>query len=504
MRYTLLLHYPEMNAADLGPEALAEGMREFDEYAKALDAAGVLQSAEVLQPSSATTTVRGGDELRVQDGPYADTKEQLGGTFVIEVDDLDAGDRAGRARLRRSTGAPSRSVPSARASSTAPGRSSTTDDTLRRAMRARGRGARRARVVRPAPGGDRRGDPRRRARRGRPRRRVREGAADVAGLPASPTTPKGGWSPWHATACATCCARPPRARSAPLLESVLEADERDAAAIVADREQIPDKRLELLFACAHPAIDPGIRTPLMLQVGARVRRGADRARVRGGARDDGAAARPGEAADPRCRHPVRRADASRHAGAAERRARGDLRRVRDRLARAPDAGGGDRVRESIADEARWLAVLLASLLETEPEAWGLAALLTFAQSRAPARAERPWPPLDEQDPALWDAELIAEGRALLRRASALGAPLGRFQLEAAIQAVHCDRARTGDAGCRDPREALPRARRDRADRRCPRRAGRGRGAAALKRGRAPCEELVTERLATVHGPPGRS
>ena len=58
----------------------------------------------------------------------------------------------------------------------------------------------------------------------------------------------------------------------------------------------------------------------------------------------------------------------------------------------------------------------------EPEAWGLAALLTFAQSRAPARAVRPWPPLDEQDPALWDAELIAEGRALLRRASALGAP----------------------------------------------------------------------------------
>ncbi len=92
MRYALLLHYPEMNAEELGPEALAEGMREFDEYAKALDAAGVLRSAEVLQPSSVTTTVRGGESdgaLRVQDGPFADTKEQLGGTFVIEVDDLD-------------------------------------------------------------------------------------------------------------------------------------------------------------------------------------------------------------------------------------------------------------------------------------------------------------------------------------------------------------------------------------------------------------------------------
>ncbi|SDH52750.1 YciI family protein [Microbacterium pygmaeum] len=98
MRYALLLHYPEMSADDLGTEALAEGMREFDEYAKALDAAGVLRSAEVLQPSSATTTVRGGETLQVQDGPFADTKEQLGGTFVIEVDDLDGAiEWAGRA-----------------------------------------------------------------------------------------------------------------------------------------------------------------------------------------------------------------------------------------------------------------------------------------------------------------------------------------------------------------------------------------------------------------------
>ncbi|WP_417564258.1 YciI family protein [Microbacterium sp.] len=90
MRYTLLLHYPEMTADDLGPEALAEGMRAFDDYAKALEAAGILRSAEVLQPSAVTTTLRERDgELLVQDGPFADTREQLGGTFVIEVDDLD-------------------------------------------------------------------------------------------------------------------------------------------------------------------------------------------------------------------------------------------------------------------------------------------------------------------------------------------------------------------------------------------------------------------------------
>ena len=91
MRYTLLLHYPEMTPDDLGPEALAEGMREFDVYAKALNSAGVLISAEVLQPSAVTTTVTAADgTLRVQDGPFADTKEQLGGTFVIDVADLDA------------------------------------------------------------------------------------------------------------------------------------------------------------------------------------------------------------------------------------------------------------------------------------------------------------------------------------------------------------------------------------------------------------------------------
>jgi hypothetical protein len=91
MRYTLLLHYAEMTPEELGPEVLEQGERAFASYAAALDAAGVLLSAEVLQPSTTTTTVRVVDgALRVQDGPFADTKEQLGGTFVIDVPDLDA------------------------------------------------------------------------------------------------------------------------------------------------------------------------------------------------------------------------------------------------------------------------------------------------------------------------------------------------------------------------------------------------------------------------------
>jgi hypothetical protein len=91
MRYTLLLHYPEATPESIGAEAIEEGQRAFQSYAAALSAAGVLLSAEVLQPSVSTTTVRMTDgALRVQDGPFADTKEQLGGSFVIDVPDLDA------------------------------------------------------------------------------------------------------------------------------------------------------------------------------------------------------------------------------------------------------------------------------------------------------------------------------------------------------------------------------------------------------------------------------
>lgn len=91
MRYSILLHYPEMTPDNLPPGAVEEAQRAFGAYATALDQAEVLVSAEVLQPSSATTTITVRDgELRVQDGPFADTKEQLGGTFVLDVPDLDA------------------------------------------------------------------------------------------------------------------------------------------------------------------------------------------------------------------------------------------------------------------------------------------------------------------------------------------------------------------------------------------------------------------------------
>lgn len=91
MRYMLLLHYPEADAQSIGEEAMAAGRAAMSAYAATLEAAGALIAAEVLRPSESTTTVTlAGGELRIQDGPFADTKEQLGGVFVIDVADLDA------------------------------------------------------------------------------------------------------------------------------------------------------------------------------------------------------------------------------------------------------------------------------------------------------------------------------------------------------------------------------------------------------------------------------
>lgn len=91
MRYALLLHYPEATEEMIGAEALQEGQRQMAAYADALQQAQVLISAQVLQQTHTATTVRAADDgIRVQDGPFADTKEQLGGVVVIDVDDLDA------------------------------------------------------------------------------------------------------------------------------------------------------------------------------------------------------------------------------------------------------------------------------------------------------------------------------------------------------------------------------------------------------------------------------
>jgi RNA polymerase sigma-70 factor (ECF subfamily) len=87
---------------------------------------------------------------------------------------------------------------------------------------------------------------------------------------------------------------------------------------------------------------------------------------------------------------------------------------------------------------------LTDLLPDEPEVLGLAALVCLSEARRPARqaGDGGFIALDDQNTRLWDRALIDRGEALLRRAHASGLP-GRYQVEAAIQSAHCDRARSG-------------------------------------------------------------
>jgi RNA polymerase sigma-70 factor (ECF subfamily) len=122
-----------------------------------------------------------------------------------------------------------------------------------------------------------------------------------------------------------------------------------------------------------------------------------------------------------------------------------------------DPTGTDPRRRNLADEALWLAGLLASLLPDEPEALGLLSLMLHTHARRDARRDAAgrYVPLAEQDTTRWDARMLREAERLLHRAAALAlAPagrgdgigrVGRFQLEAAIQSAHGVRRRTGRA-----------------------------------------------------------
>lgn len=225
-----------------------------------------------------------------------------------------------------------------------------------------------------------------------------------------------------------------------------------------DVDAIPDKRLELLFVCAHPAIDPAVRTPLMLQTVL----GLDAARI-GSVFNVPAAAMAQRLVRAKKRIkearipfvvPTRQDMPGRLPAVLEAiygcyaiAWEGEF--LEDGNAEIASAAGDTTAVDDMRGEARYLAMTLARLLENEAEAWGLAALVAFSLARVPGRLEpsqrgrdRRFRPLEEQDTALWDAALIAEGDACLRCAVP-GAMPGRFQLEAAIQAVHCARARRG-------------------------------------------------------------
>ncbi|HUN35871.1 MAG TPA: DUF6596 domain-containing protein, partial [Trebonia sp.] len=204
-----------------------------------------------------------------------------------------------------------------------------------------------------------------------------------------------------------------------------------------DVDAIPDRRLELLLVCAHPAIDRAMHTPLMLNT------------VLGFTAEQvgRAFSVPGPAMATRLVRVKRRIKAARIPFRIP-----DLADLPARMASVLEAVYGAYVIDwatgpqarQLPSEALHLAEVLAALVPGDPEARGLAALIELSAARAPARVDAAghFVPLAGQDPALWNQELIGRAHEHLRAAHARG-QLGRFQLEAAIQAVHCARGRDG-------------------------------------------------------------
>ena len=206
-------------------------------------------------------------------------------------------------------------------------------------------------------------------------------------------------------------------------------------------EMFPDRRVELLFVCAHPAIDPALHAPLMLQTVL----GVDAARIAQAFLV--APATMGQRL-VRAKRKIREAGIPFRVPPAHELAP-RLEAVLEAIYGAYGLGrdeppGAEARREDLADEAIWLARVLRERMPDEPEARGLLALVLFCDARSEARTspEGRYVPLSEQDPASWSAPAIAEAEAELSEASRPGR-VGRFQLEAAIQSVHADRARSG-------------------------------------------------------------
>jgi len=217
------------------------------------------------------------------------------------------------------------------------------------------------------------------------------------------------------------------------------ADEIEAAAEAGG--DIPDRRLALMFACAHPAIERGMRAPMILQT------------VLGLTAIDIAAAfliPPATMGQRLVRTKTRIKDAGvpfRIPDKEELPERLDA--VLEAIYAAYAKGWGeieDGATSALADEAIWLGRLVVTLLPDEPEAKGMLALMLYTEARRTARRspDGGYVPLEEQDTSLWDDSLILHAESLLTAANSAG-PSGRYQIEAAIQSAHIARRRTGNA-----------------------------------------------------------
>jgi len=200
------------------------------------------------------------------------------------------------------------------------------------------------------------------------------------------------------------------------------------------QNNIPDDRLALMFACAHPAIDTDIRSPLMLQT------------VLGMTAEQIAAAFLVAPATMGQR--LARAKAKIKLAGIPFRVP-DQHELSERLDAVLDAiyamfnhgwTSFDGEENNLVEDAMWFSSLVVELQPDQPETLGLSALMLFLHSRFRARrsAEGGFVPLADQDVTLWDDEKIDLAEFLLRKASEMNS-IGRFQLEAAIQSAHVAR-----------------------------------------------------------------
>lgn len=206
-------------------------------------------------------------------------------------------------------------------------------------------------------------------------------------------------------------------------------------------EVVPDRRLELMFACAHPAIHEPMRAPLILQAVL----GLDAARIA-----PAFLMSPGTMGQRLVRAKAKIARAGiPFAVPARDELPGRLAAVLDAIYAAYGAGwedpdGRDDRRRGLTSESVRLARVLADTLPGEPEAAGLLAMVLHLEARAGARRDPAgrFVPLADQDIARWDGAMQAEAERRLAGAQRQGRA-GPYQLQAAIQSVHSRRALTG-------------------------------------------------------------
>jgi predicted RNA polymerase sigma factor len=225
------------------------------------------------------------------------------------------------------------------------------------------------------------------------------------------------------------------ANAAPTIRLLLE--EADSH----EERVFPDERLKLLFVCAHPGIDSGMHTPLMLQVVL----GLDAATI-------GSAflVSPATMGQRLSRAKARIRDAGIAFDIPEHHdLPGRLDAVLEAIYAAygsgwDDVAGSDPRRRGLTQEALWLARMLLQLLPGEPETRGLLSLMLFCEARRPARRapDGTYVPISEQDVRLWSPDMLAEAERELSAAAFERRP-GRFQLEAALQSAHVEGARRG-------------------------------------------------------------